>query len=315
MENKVIKVLEENRLFDDCENKIFINKPNEFFDNYKLNYSSKHFIPNNATRKDGAILLDEIPYIVSDLNNNEGHTYGFWILLCNGSKLFLKEEPYQYLELELVFKELCKQLNIPCANYELVKMNDKYYTASLSFLKQDEFLFDYYDLERILRAIERNPFPEDTQKIEIDELLKKSYEVKNNVHLLKTIFIDTLTNNKDRFPHNYKLIKTRSGFKNAPLFDNGGCLNKIHKNIFQMPSYNGRIDNESIYFRLLQDDNIRNYMIDNITKIKPEKIASNIYSDKKLIISDITYTDFDAVISENKLAFNESLKVYNHIKR
>ena len=73
MKDKIIKILEENRLYEDKPDLIETNKINDFFKNYKLNKSSNNPLPSTIKRnKDGFLILDNEPFIVSDLKT-DGH--------------------------------------------------------------------------------------------------------------------------------------------------------------------------------------------------------------------------------------------------
>ena len=49
-------------------------------------------------------------------------------------RVVVKEENEDEMENELLFQELCKILNIPCANYDIGLLNSNKYLISNSFL-------------------------------------------------------------------------------------------------------------------------------------------------------------------------------------
>ena len=58
----IIKILKENQLYDNNIKEVYINKKQEFLNNYKINKSSKNKIPNTIKRNnDGFLILDTEP--------------------------------------------------------------------------------------------------------------------------------------------------------------------------------------------------------------------------------------------------------------
>ena len=132
---KVISILNKNNLFDNNPEKIQVNKIADFFNNYKINPTSYNPFPNNIKRNnDGYIILNELPYIISDLDTHTRKT-SFWMILDNGSRIFVKDAEEDEMENELLFQELCKILNIQCANYDIAVLNDNKYHATLTFIQ------------------------------------------------------------------------------------------------------------------------------------------------------------------------------------
>ncbi|MEG2351297.1 MAG: hypothetical protein RSA10_01070 [Bacilli bacterium] len=315
----IVKTLTENNLFENYKKtatRCDINLENDFFNSYHFNASSKHYFDKNIERdRDGFIKLDETPFIISNKKNSGGHSNGFWILLNNGSKVFLKEDNLDNAFLELMFMYLAKNLNISCANYDIVTFKNKLYIASLSFLNQKESLNDYYNLESIFRSQHLNPYPEIVQKIEIKDMIKKANVINHASFLRKTIFIDTLTNNRDRFPHNFKVITNDKKTRICPLFDNGGCCDFVEKNFFQMVSSNGLLDIESVFMELLNDGDFNNWIYKVLNKLNVDDLLEKIYNEKKIIINHNTYNYFKKTISNNKDILNDTIKIYTFKKR
>ena len=69
--DEIINILTENRLFNDRPSDISVNKIDEFLKNYEINPGSYNPLPNNIKRNnDGYIILNELPYIISDFDTN-----------------------------------------------------------------------------------------------------------------------------------------------------------------------------------------------------------------------------------------------------
>ena len=92
MDDKIKTILKANHLYDKDNKKledfnITHNKLDEFYDTYKQNHTNKQSIPEVKRDKEGRIILEEIPFIVS----NTKELYINWLLLNNGTKLLIKE--------------------------------------------------------------------------------------------------------------------------------------------------------------------------------------------------------------------------------
>ena len=288
--NKIVNTLEQNCLYED-EDLAFrlpaCNNIDAFFDKYKKNNSRVHNFPKNITRDHyGYIELDEMPFLVSNVPS-DGHSKAFWILLQNGSKILLKEDEYYNQMLELMYMELCNQLNMPCAKYDVAKFENKTYIASQSFLKQDEFLVDVYN------------FDKKRELLEIDYLIKRAFKYKDEERMLKTVFIDTLTNNKDRFSHNFTMISNGKGLKPSPLYDNGGCCDAVDKAIYQLPSYEYDNTHDYVFYGILKSGIISDWIKDGIKNINVEKIAEELQKKKGIIPDGSIFVDFNNAINEN----------------
>lgn len=211
MEEKIIKVLKQNHLYDENNNSKFrINKAEEFFNTYKINAGSKARFPENITRdSDGRIILDEIPLIVSNKEEG-GRGLNKWAILNNGTKLLLKSGRLSsYSKGELAIMYFLKSLNMNTANYDIVRFDNREYLASICFLKNGEKI--------------TNPFKETPSIYEGYNLLKKD---NISTHFLKTCFADRIYGNIDRFPYNFGIISGnkldgRDAQKRiCPLYDN-----------------------------------------------------------------------------------------------
>lgn len=291
---KIIKILEENRLYDDCPIYVKVNKKDDFLKNYKINNTSYNPLPSNIKRNnDGYILLSELPFIISDLDTNTRRK-AFWILLDNGSRFFIKTEDDDEMENELLFKELAKILNIPCANYDIAILGDKTYTISNSFLGIDDFIFDYYELNKYQHQ----------EYVDIDKLLDKAKEINQDLFLRKTLVIDGLVKNVDRFPKNFRTIINNGQNIICPLFDNGLRV----KALVTEPYINNSSNFNTIIEYLMQDNNFKNWIYNYIINKDIPDIRQIIQNEKNIYIDDKTYDSFLTYLNEGKAIIKQAYK-------
>lgn len=290
--SKIISILEENRLFDDCKDEIYTNKIADFFNNYKFNSTSSNPFPSYIKRnKDGYILLNDIPYIISDLETKT-RKQSFWMLLDNGSRIFVKEAEEDEMENELLFQELCKTLNIPCANYDIALYNGDKFLVSNSFLAVNEIVYDYYKLEGL-------------DYVEIDDILFYANEINQGMHFKQTLTIDGLTKNVDRFPHNFKSILTEE-HKNriCPLFDNG-LRDKFR---ITMPFIGNSASYNSILEYIMQDEKYKNWIKSYILDKKIPNVKDIIFRKKGIYIDKNNYDKFKTDLTEGKKLIKQVYK-------
>ncbi len=274
MEDLIIKTLEENRLYDDDYSEVTCNNINNFFKDYKLNTSSHNPIPNNLKRdKNGFLILDNEPFIISDLKT-DGHNYNKWILFNNGSRALLKKVFPKEIYMELLFQELASVLNIPSAKYDVALLNENIFLISQSFLSLNEYLFDYY-------GVEEKTF------IDVEKLTEESKKINQDKHVRKMLFIDLLTDHIDRFPHNFKVIMNKNGKKIAPLYDNGLCsIGRLYKTKFTFPEYKGSILPSNIISFLINDKDFKNWVLKHINNVNPTYFKEKIKEEKGIYIDD-----------------------------
>ena len=289
--SKVISILEENRLFDDRPEEIYVNKIADFFNNYKINPTSFNPFPKNIKRNnDGYIMLNELPYIISDLNTGTRRN-SFWMILDNGSRIFVKEADDDEMENELLFQELCKILNIPCANYDIAIINGFKRLVSNSFLALDEYLVDYYGLSN-------------KTYIDIDKILIKADELNHGLHFKQTLTIDGLVKNVDRFPKNYREIYNGHRHRICPLFDNG----LRDKARITMPFIGNSASFYTILEYLMQDKEYKNWVEQYILNKKIPNIKEKIQNKKKIFIDNKTYDEFEMNLHQGKTLIKEAYK-------
>lgn len=291
---KVISILEENKLFDNNPQKIQVNKIADFFNNYKINPTSYNPSPKTIKRNsDGYIMLDVLPYIISDLKTNTRKN-SFWMLLDNGSRVFVKKAEDDEMENELLFQELCKILHIPCANYDIAVLNDNKYLISNSFLGINEIVFDYYDLEKSkLKSY-----------VDVDEMLKKAKKINQEQFLRKTLTVDGVVKNVDRFPKNFRTILSRGENKICPLHDNG----LRDKARITMPFIGNSASFNNILEYLMQDKEFKNWVKNFILRKKFPDFKDIIFNEKKIYIDSKTYDEFQTNLHEGKLLVKDAYK-------
>lgn len=292
----IIKILKENQLYDDKSKEVYVNKKQDFLNNYKINKSSKNKIPNTIKRNnDGFLILDNEPYIISNLKEN-GHNDKFWIILSNGSRILLKDVTDDEIQNELLFKYLCKWLDIPCANYDVCLFGSEKYLISPSFLGINEYLFDYYNLNG-------------KYHIKIDELLKDASYIDQDSFVRKTLIVDMLTQNQDRFPRNFKVIKNPKQIRICPLFDNGILEINNEKLLFKIyPEINYSISDDDIACYLMQDNKFKQWCLNKIISRQIPNLRKQIYEDKKIYIDDEVFDSFNKSVYDGKALILDNFK-------
>lgn len=267
---EIIKILQENNLYEANEKEIIVNKKDEFLRNYRINKGSKNRFPNHLKRNQAGFLsLDDEPFIISNkkVNNSDD---SFWILLANGSRILLKDCLFKEMETELLFKELCKELDIACANYDIFLINGKTYLARPSFLSLNEYLYNYYHLT-------------DNTHIDLRKLIHDSKAIRQDVFVRKMLMIDILVKNENRFPDNFRVIKSPNEMKICPLFNNGiKCENSNLRLVVH-----GFSKNSEIIEYLMQDEVFKQWCFKKIiSRPKPMPNFKETLSNEKGIYVD-----------------------------
>ncbi len=285
MKKLIIKVLEENRMYDDNYDGVLINKAEEFFRTYHFNNTNENPIIKDAKRnKDGLLNFSNLPYIISDLKS-DGHNEAFWILLANGSRIMCKKVEQDEICMELLVSEFLEKIKMPHALYDVMSLNGKTYLISQSFLSPNEYLYNYY-------------YTDDTF-LDISAVLSKASEINQEFYMMKTMLIDLLIDNKDRFPHNAKVIMDGSTAKPCPLFDNGiACLTEKYKEFYVIPSLMANTDFDNIISYLFSNNkllkwfllNVQNVDFLGLNKLIREK-KNGLYVDEE--VNDLLMTTLD----------------------
>lgn len=126
MDDKIKTILKANHLFDENNNResfdVSFNRLDEFYDTYKQNHTNKQSIPEVKRDKNGRIILEEIPFVVSNLEKENIN----WLLLNNGTKLLLKKNrDTNENDFEVLISYFLKQLDIKHAKYDLQHLMGK----------------------------------------------------------------------------------------------------------------------------------------------------------------------------------------------
>ena len=283
MKEVIIKTLEENKLYDDNYDEVYVNKIRDFFDSYHINKSSKNKLPHTIKRdNNGFLVLDNEPYIISDLKT-DGHSEAFWMLLSNGSRVLLKQADYEEIQNELLFKYLCKWLDIPCANNDVALFEGDVYLLSPSFLALDEFLLDYYEVRK-------------KTNIDVKDLIDKASKINQGTFVRKALLMDILTDNQDRFPKNFKVIKGKKNIRICPLYDNG-MLRECKKWSSVLLFAGESTDNFDIISYLIKDKFFKNWCLSKLISRKYPNLKEEIFKEKGIYVDD-----------EISKAFNKDVK-------
>ena len=291
---KIIKTLEENRLYDDNYDEVYVNKIRDFFDSYQINKGSKNKIPKTLKRNsDGFLLLDNEPYIISDLQT-DGHSEAFWMLLSNGSRVLLKQADYEEIQNELLFKYLCKWLDIPCANNDVALFEGDVYLLSPSFLALDEFLLDYYEVRK-------------KTNIDVKNLIGKARKINQDTFVRKTLLVDILTDNQDRFPKNFKVIKGKKNIRICPLYDNG-MLRECKKYSSVLLFAGESTDNYDIISYLLKNESFKNWCLKKLISKPYPDLRKTIYQDKGIYVDDEINKAFNKDVKDGISLVLDSIK-------
>lgn len=290
------KVLDENKMLEN--NFLQSNKMQEFKKTYKLNVSNKNCFPKNIKRnKDGYIILDDIPFIMTKEENKDGHNNTYWLILENGSRILLKEVLYTEIMSELLFKELAKKLDVQSANYDVGILNNKIYLISPSFLRIGEKLVDYYNLSF------------NNYEVDVKELTDKAKKIKQDLFIRKMLTIDMLSENEDRFPNNFRTIQSKKNIRICPLYDNGILeINNMKLFFKHYPSINGSIKDDDILNYLMQDDEYKKWCFKKIISRQMPNFRNQIYNDKGVYIDDNVYDSFNKTVNDGKALILDNFK-------
>lgn len=288
------KVLSENKMLEN--EYLQSNEIQEFKEAYKLNVSNKNRFPKNIKRnKDGYIILDDIPFIMTKAQNKEGHNNIYWLILENGSRILLKEVSYTEIMSELLFKELAKKLDIQSANYDIGVLNNKVYLISPSFLRIGEKLVDYYNLSF------------NNYEVDVKELTTKAKEIKQDLFVRKMLTIDMLTENEDRFPNNFRTIQSRKNIRICPLFDNGLARGTFKFNTI-IPSIDGDTDLTYVFSYLMQNEEYKLWVINKILNKNLYDLNEKIRLERGIYVDEDITLSFEESIDNGKVILLDALK-------
>lgn len=301
MEDKIKDILKANNLFDENNSKenfdVKFNKLDEFYNTYKQNQTNKQSIPEVKRDKMGRIILEEIPFVVSnleDLNIN-------WLLLNNGTKLLVKKNRnMNENDFEILMTYFLKQLNIKHAMYDVASFNDKEYLVSPSLLKKKE---------KINVVFNRCP--------NIEKGYNKMKKYDGESFFLKTCFIDRIYGNIDRFPCNFGIITgTKENGKSVqtkicPLYDNvdknSVFVREEKYNFF--PHISDEITNcKDMFSYLLEYEEIMDFASKQLKGSNIYKALCEMQKDKKITMDNDYYKKIQNFFKDSEYLINDALK-------
>lgn len=296
MEDKIIEILKQNKLYENTSS-IDVKACcllHEFFNTYTFNSTNHQKLPSNITRDDkGRIILDKIPFITS----NKGHN-NKWIILNNGTKLLIKgqrKKEYNLIELTLMY--FFKQMNVNTANYDIAMLNGQEFLISISFLRNNERITNNY-----------------LSVPKISYIYEKEKEYKGQTHALKTIFLDRIYGNINRFTNNYGLIinddKTpricplHSNAKEAMTF----IRDDIHQNnLFPYIDKENDSSCNKVINYLLGYEEIMHWVNQVSKKASLPNAAERLYKEKNVYVDKETYRKMENFFSDSEKIVNSEL--------
>lgn len=301
MDDKIKTILKANHLFDENNNResfdVSFNRLDEFYDTYKQNHTNKQFIPEVKRDKNGRIILEEIPFVVSNLEKENIN----WLLLNNGTKLLLKKNrDTNENDFEVLISYFLKQLDIKHAKYDVATFNGKEYLVTPSFLRNKEKV--------------NLPFDECPNIIEGYNKMKK---YGGETFFLKTCFVDRIYGNIDRFPNNFGI--TADGMVNGrkaqarlcPLYDNvskNSILVREEKYGF-FPFLSNQITScQDIFSYLLEYEEIMNFTNKQLRKSNIYKALCEIEKEKNIIMNNDCYNEIQNFFKDSEYLINSVLK-------
>lgn len=256
---------------------------------------------NYERDENGHIILEPKDYLQTNIPF-KGTREGRWYLLSNRTRVFIKNfctdrEAYS----ELISEQIAKQMQIPHAEYDMVKMGGLPKIASINILETDEELLHGHDILEvksqkeigyIYRSIEKklknmypNMSPEKIQKIKED--------------FLKIVVFDKIIGNWDRNTENWGLIisKDSDNIRMASEFDNNRALNMSTYDFDKDMHVNGKRDINSVLdFCLDKFSNTNEFLefVYNCVKnVNVRKAAEQIKKEKGITIPQSDIIDME----------------------
>lgn len=301
MDDKIKTILKANHLFDENNNResfdIKFNKLDEFYDTYKQNHTNKQSIPEVKRDKNGRIILEEIPFVVSNLEDPHNN----WLLLNNGTKLLVKKNrDRNENDFEVLISYFLKQLDIKHARYDIATFNGKEYLVTPSFLRNKEKV--------IL------PFDECPSIIEGYNKMKK---YGGESFFLKTCFIDRIYGNIDRFPNNFGIIAggmvngRKAQARLCPLYDNAtknSILVREEKYGFFPFLSNQIISCKDMFSYLLDYEQIISFAKGPLKRANIYKAMEEVQKEKNIIMNNEYFSEIQHFFKDSEYLINGALK-------
>ena len=301
MDDKIKAILKANHLFNKNNNKesfdVKFNKLDEFYDTYKQNHTNKQPIPEVKRDKEGRITLEEIPFVVSNLEDENIN----WLLLNNGTKLLLKKNRLkEENDFEVLISYFLKQLDMKHARYDVATFKDEEYLVSPSFLKNKE---------KIILPFDKCP--------NVIEGYDKMKNYGGESFFLKTCFVDRIYGNIDRFPCNFGIItggmvNGRNAQKRlCPLYDNAAKNSVLVRE--EKYGFFPYIDNEitsckDMFSYLLEYEEIMNFTGKQLRRSNIYKALCEMQKDKKIAMDNDYYNKIQNFFKDSEYLINDALK-------
>ena len=162
--------------------------------------------------KEGFIDLNNTPY-TADISER-------FKLIIDGVGYYFKYTTPEMLYNELIAEELAKKLNIPCAHYDIGKVNERYIVLSEDFIKEG---YTFTPMSAIIKERKNNNL-----EVVWDHLMKiyDDYDLVAKLmdQIVDIFLFDVVSANSDRHFHNYGILSNEKETNITPVFDNERIL-------------------------------------------------------------------------------------------
>ena len=246
----------------------------------------------------------------------ESKTYKY-----DGDIYFFKYNPYTTPYTELLAAELLKDFKMPCAEYDLVKLDDEYGVASKNMHKDG---YKYLNMKTIVENYREYLDEKDLDINREDNSLETiwyalNYRYRNRSNKeeivskimgkIANLFIfDILVSQFDRVGQNFEIMESSYDADLAPIYDNEGMLHlapgKEYLNLVVDDETNNDLFDELDRFLEISDRLYYNKIIDSLWIIDEENLKA-----KFRIIEDEKRTNYP-IPEEIKTAFLERFEIH-----
>lgn len=196
----------------------------------EVNFYENEFSSDVGDLFFGIKLKKQINFLSPD-NTSDGWLLKKWIIK-DGNRFLIKggSEPYTQEPFnEVLATKICDCLNIPHANYTLVKINEDYFSSCNNITNVDTELVSAWNILNTRKKEKRIPAFENFIKCCTN--LNIGSEEKLNDDIGKMILLDFIIANTDRHYNNFSFLRNSNTLEwmgLAPIFDTGTSMfNKI----------------------------------------------------------------------------------------
>lgn len=162
--------------------------------------------------KEGFIDINNTPY-TADITER-------FKLIIDGVGYYFKYTTPEMLYNELIAEELAKKLNIPCAHYDIGKVNERYIVLSEDFIKEG---YTFTPMSAIIKERKNNNL-----EVIWDHLMKiyDDYDLVAKLmdQIVNIFLFDVVSANSDRHFRNYGILSNEKETNITPVFDNERIL-------------------------------------------------------------------------------------------